>query len=145
MQFHETSLMTEQFYMGFHVITVNIWWFPRNSKELWNIDINQFHNSGSVFHCCMISCYHISDNPLVVEIMRYHSYKATFLMPLIWLKWRYSILNGGLFWIKPIPFYLLVQLIYNAISAWISETELPTAITHLCPTFKGYLVKQPLK
>ena len=47
--------------------------------------------------CCMISCYYISDNPLVVKIMIHHSSKATFGAPIL-LKWLYSILNGGMLW-----------------------------------------------
>ena len=52
-----------------------------NSMELLTIDINRFHNWRSVFHCFMISCDCISDNPLAVERLRYHSYKATFGAP----------------------------------------------------------------
>ena len=52
---------------------------PWNSMELWNTDINKFHNSGVYFTaCCMISCYYISDNPLVAEILIYHSFNAIF-------------------------------------------------------------------
>ena len=47
------------------------------------------------FVCCMILCYHISGNQLVVEILRHHSYKAIFDAP-NFVKWLYSILNGGL-------------------------------------------------
>ena len=51
----------------------------------WNCEILILINFmiGEVYFivCCMISCYHISDNPLVVEILRYFNSKATFGAP----------------------------------------------------------------
>ena len=35
----------------FHGIPRNVWRVPWNSMKLWNININKFHNWGSVFHC----------------------------------------------------------------------------------------------
>ena len=87
---------------------------PWNSMELlassmefhgipWNCEILILINFiiGEVYFIvsCMISCHCISDNPLVVEILRYFNSKATFWCPSFWLNGGidYSILNGGLF------------------------------------------------
>ena len=60
---------------------------PWNSMELlaripWNckilISINSIIREVYFTVSCMVSCYFISGNPLVVEILRYHSYKVTF-------------------------------------------------------------------
>ena len=70
---------------------------PWNSMELWNIDINKFHNWGSVFHCLLhdfMSLYiRQSISSWNIEIFQFQN---NFLVPLILVKWRYSILNGGL-------------------------------------------------
>ena len=70
---------------------------PWNSMELWNIDINEFHNWESVFHCLlhdfMLLYIRQSISSWNIEIFQFQS---NFLMPLILLKRRYSILNGGL-------------------------------------------------
>ena len=98
MEFHGTSLLTWKSSMEFHGTSGEFHGIPWNSMELWNIDINKFHNWGSVFHCFLydfmslyirqsISCWNI-------EIFQFQS---NFLVPLILVKWRYSILNGGLF------------------------------------------------
>ena len=59
----------------------------------WNCEILILINFiiGEVYFivCCMISCHCISDNPLVVEILRYFNSKATFWCPSFWL-------NGGI-------------------------------------------------
>ena len=39
--------------MEIHGISWNFWRVPWNSMENWNIDINEFHNWGSVFHCLL--------------------------------------------------------------------------------------------
>ena len=77
---------------------------PWNSMELlassmefhgipWNCEILILINFiiGEVYFIvsCMISCHCISDNPLVVEILRYFNSKATFWCPSFWL-------NGGI-------------------------------------------------
>ena len=77
---------------------------PWNSMELlassmefhgipWNCEILILINFiiGEVYFkvSCMISCHCLSDNPLVVEIMRYFNSKATFWCPSFWL-------NGGI-------------------------------------------------
>ena len=83
MEFYETS-------GEFHGI-------PWNSMELWNIDINKFHNWGSVFHWLLydIMLLYIkqSISSWNIEIFQFQS---NFLVAPILLKWRYSILNGGL-------------------------------------------------
>ena len=97
MEFHGTSLLTWKSSMEFHGIPWNFWRVPWNSMELWNIDINKFHNWGSVFHCFMYDFMSLfirqSISSLNIEIFQFQS---NFLMPLILVKWRYSILNGGL-------------------------------------------------
>ena len=84
-----------------------------NSMEVWNIDINKFHNLGSVFHCLLhdfmllyirqsISCQNI-------EIFQFQSN----FLPLTLLKWRHSILNGGLLYIYiHICIYIYIVHIY---------------------------------
>ena len=71
---------------------------PWNSMELWNIDINKFHNWGSVFHCLLYDLMSLyirqSISSWNIEIFQFQS---NFLVPLNLVKWRYSILNGGLF------------------------------------------------
>ena len=82
----------------FHGIPWKFWRVPWNSMELWNIDINKFHNLGSVFHCLlhdfMLLYIRQSISSWNIEIFQF---QGNFLVPLILLKWRYSILNGGLF------------------------------------------------
>ena len=81
----------------FHGIPWNFWRVPWNSMELWNIDINKFHNWGSVFHCFLYDFMSLyirqSISSWNIEIFQFQS---NFLVPLILVKWRYSILNGGL-------------------------------------------------
>ena len=65
------------------------WNFPFDMEKLhgipWNCEISISINFiiGEVYFtvCCIISCYYISDNPLVVEILRYVISKATFWCP----------------------------------------------------------------
>ena len=77
-----------------------------NSMELWNIDINKFHNWGSVFHYLLhdfVSLYiRQSISSWNIEIFQFQS---NFLVPLILVKWRYSILNGGLFYAEGLERY----------------------------------------
>ena len=82
--------------MEFRGTSLLSWKVPWNSMELlassmefhgipWNCEIFILINFmiGEVYFtvCCMISCYYISDNPLVVEILRYFNSKATFWCP----------------------------------------------------------------
>ena len=98
MEFHGTSFLTWKSSMEFHGIPWNFWRVPWNSMELWNIDINKFHNWGSVFHCFLYDFMSLyirqSISSWNIEIFQFQS---NFLVPLILVKWRYSILNGGLF------------------------------------------------
>ena len=84
----------------FHGIPWNFWRVPWNSMELWNIDINKFHNWGSVFHGLLHDLVLLYIRQTIsnwnIEIFKFAS---NFLAPLILLKWRYSILNGGLLYI----------------------------------------------
>ena len=84
----------------FHGIPWNFWRVPWNSMELWNIDVYKFHNWGSVFHCLlhdlMLLYIRLSTSSWNIDIFFLQS---NFLVPLILLKWRYSILNGGLLYI----------------------------------------------
>ena len=97
MEFHGTSLLTWKSSMEFHGIPWNFWRVPWNSMELWNIDINKFHNWGSVFHCFLYDFMSLyirqSISSWNIEIFQFQS---NFLVPLILVKWRYSILNGDL-------------------------------------------------
>ena len=81
MEFHGTSLLT---------------W--KSSMELRNIDINKFHNWGSVFHCFSYDFMSLYNRQSIsswnIDIFQFQS---NFLVPLILVEWRYSILNGGLF------------------------------------------------
>ena len=101
MEFHGTSLLTWKSSMEFHGIPWNFWRVPWNSMEFHgtvNIDINKFHNWGSVFHCFLYDFMSLyirqSISSWNIEIFQFQS---NFLVPLILVKWRYSILNGGLF------------------------------------------------
>ena len=84
----------------FHGTSGEFHGIPWNSMKLWNIDINKFHNWGSVFHCLLhdfMSLYiRQSISSWNIEIFQFQS---NFLVPLILVKWRYSILNGGLLYI----------------------------------------------
>ena len=83
--------------MEFHGTSGEFHGIPWNSMELWNIDINKFHNWGSVFHCFLYDFMSLyirqSISSWNIEIFQFQS---NFLVPLILVKWRYSILNGGL-------------------------------------------------
>ena len=100
MEFHGTSLLTWKSSMEFHGTSGEFHGIPWNSMELWNIDINKIHNRGSVFHCLLhdfMSLYiRQSISSWNIEIFQFQS---NFLVPLILVKWRYSILNGGLLFI----------------------------------------------
>ena len=103
----------------FHGIPWNFWRVPWNSMELWNIDINKFHNWGSVFHCFsydFMSLYiRQSISSWNIDIFQFQS---NFLVPLILVKWRYSILNGGLFDIHSVSdrtYEFITATIYNII------------------------------
>ena len=86
--------------MEFHGTSGEFHGIPWNSMELWNIDINKFHNWGSVFHCFLYDFMSLyirqSISSWNIEIFQFQS---NFLVPLILVKWRYSILNGGLFFV----------------------------------------------
>ena len=100
MEFHGTSLLTWKSSMEFHGTSGEFHGIPWNSMELWNIDINKFHNWGSVFHCSLHDFMWLyirqSTSSWNIEIFQFQS---NFLVPLILVKWRYSILNGGLLYI----------------------------------------------
>ena len=70
----------------------------------WNCEILILINCiiGEVYFtvCCMISCHCISDNPLVIEILRYFISKATF--------WRPSFCSNG-----DIPFWIYIYIYIN--------------------------------
>ena len=76
MEFHGTSRLTWKSSMEFHGSPWNFWRVPWNCEIL--ILINFIIGGVKFTVCCMISCYYISDNPLVVEILRYFNSKATF-------------------------------------------------------------------
>ena len=84
--------------MEFHGTSGEFHGIPWNSMELWNIDINKFHNWGSVFQGFLYDFMSLyirqSISSWNIEIFQFQS---NFLVPLILVKWRYSILNGGLF------------------------------------------------
>ena len=69
----------------------------------WNCEILILINFiiGEVYFyvCCMISCYYISDNPLVVEILKYFNSKATCWCP--------SFCSNG-----DIPFWMAACLLF---------------------------------
>ena len=100
MDFHGTSLLTWKSSMEFHGTSGEFHGIPWNSMELWNIDIYKFHNWGSVFQCLlhdfMLLYIRQSISSWNIDIFLFQS---NFLVPLILLKWRYSILNGGLLYI----------------------------------------------
>ena len=83
--------------MEFHGTSGEFHGIPWNSMELWNIDIDKFHNWGSVFHCFLYDFMSLyirqSISSWNIEIFQFQS---NFLVPLILVKWRYSILNCGL-------------------------------------------------
>ena len=83
--------------MEFHGTSGEFHGIPWNSMELWNIDINKFHNWGSVFHCFLYDFMSLYIRQCIsswnIEIFQF---QCNFLVPLILVKWRYSILNGGL-------------------------------------------------
>ena len=84
--------------MEFHGTSGEFHGIPWNSMELWNIDINKFHNWGSVFQGFLYDFMSLFIRQSISswnnEIFQFQS---NFLVPLILVKWRYSILNGGLF------------------------------------------------
>ena len=83
--------------MEFHGTSGEFHGIPWNSMELWNIDINKFHNWGSIFHCFLYDFMSLYIRQSIgswnIEIFQFQS---NFLVPLMLVKWRYSILNGGL-------------------------------------------------
>ena len=97
MEFHGTSLLTWKSSMEFHGTSGEFHGIPWNSMELWNIDINKFHNWGSVFQGFLYDFMSLFIRQSISswnnEIFQFQS---NFLVPLILVKWRYSILNGGL-------------------------------------------------
>ena len=101
MEFHGTSLLTWKSSMEFHGTSGEFHGIPWNSMELWNIDINKFHNWGSVFHCFLYDLMSLYIRQAIsswnIELFQFQS---NCLVPLILVKWRYSILNGGLLWTK---------------------------------------------
>ena len=74
--------------MEFHRTSLKAWKVPwdlvlvSNSKELFLISINVIIREVYFPVCGMISCDYILDNRSMVEILRCHSFKATFLCPL---------------------------------------------------------------
>ena len=92
--------------MEFHGTSGEFHGIPWNSMELWNIDINKFHNWGSVFHCFLYDFMSLyirqSISSWNIEIFQFQS---NFLVPLNLVKWRYSILNGGLLSVKFVTTY----------------------------------------
>ena len=112
----------------FHGIPWNFWRVPWNSMELWNIDINKFHNWGSVFHCFLYDFMSLyirqSISSWNIEIFQFQS---NFLVPLILVKWRYSILNGGL--LEP---YCITLMTHYATTR---ERKLPQSYFYLLHCF----------
>ena len=100
--------------MEFHGTSGEFHGIPWNSMELWNIDINKFHNWGSVFHCFLYDFMSLyirqSISSWNIEIFQFQS---NFLVPLILVKWRYSILNGGLLSSKWSIFQIEINKKYN--------------------------------
>ena len=98
---------------------------PWNSMELLassmefhgNIDINKFHNWGSVFQGFLYDFMSLFIRQSISswnnEIFQFQS---NFLVPLILVKWRYSILNGGLFY--PFPNFNVTTV---QVWEWISD------------------------
>ena len=87
MEFHGTSLLTwksSMEFMEFHGTSGEFHGIPWNSVKLWNIDIDKFHNWGSVFHCLLhdfMSLYiRQSISSWNIEIFQFQS---TFIAPLI--------------------------------------------------------------
>ena len=79
MEFHGTSLLTWKNSMEFHGTSGEFHGIPWNCEIL--ILINFIIGEVYFTVCCIISCYYISDNPLVVEMLRYFNSKATFGAP----------------------------------------------------------------
>ena len=79
MEFNGTSFLTWKSSMEFHVTFGEFYGIP------WNIEILILMNFiiEEVYFtvCCMTSCYYISDNAFVIEILRYFKSKATFWWP----------------------------------------------------------------
>ena len=123
----------------FHGIPWNFWRVPWNSMELWNIDINKFHNRGSVFHCFLYDFMSLyirqSISSWNIEIFQFQS---NFLVPFILDKWRYSILNGGLLYLK----YILTLFSRNCPDdSFFSQkpcSEIPTRVCHDISIFKKH-------
>ena len=87
MEFHGTSLLTWKMSMEFHGTSGEFHGIPWNCEIL--ILINFIIGEVYFTVCYMISCHCISDNPLIVEILRYFNSIATFWCPSFWL-------NGGI-------------------------------------------------
>ena len=83
MEFHGTSLLTWKSSMEFHGTSGEFQGIPWNCEIL--ILINLIIGEVYFIVYCMISCLCISDNPLVVEILRYFNSKASFWCPSFWL------------------------------------------------------------
>ena len=83
MEFHGTS------HLGMGILW-NSMEFLASSMEFhgipWNCEILINFIIGEVYFivCCMISCHCISDNPLVVDILRYFNSKAPLWRPSFW-------------------------------------------------------------
>ena len=96
-------------YMEFHGTSGEFHGIPWNSMELWNIDINKFHNWGSVFQGFLYDFMSLFIRQSISswnnEIFQFQS---NFLVPLILVKWRYSILNGGLLYIYMYIYHILL-------------------------------------
>ena len=95
--------------MEFHGTSGEFHGIPWNSMELWNIDINKFHNWGSVFQGFLYDFMSLFIRQSISswnnEIFQFQS---NFLVPLILVKWRYSILNGGLLYI-----YIYIHIYFS--------------------------------
>ena len=100
--------------MEFHGTSGEFHGIPWNSMELWNIDINKFHNWGSVFQGFLYDFMSLFIRQSISswnnEIFQFQS---NFLVPLILVKWRYSILNGGLFKQYAMDAYTCVLYVLN--------------------------------
>ena len=106
--------------MEFHGTSGEFHGIPWNSMELWNIDINKFHNWGSVFHCFLYDFMSLyirqSISSWNIEIFQFQS---NFLVPLILVKWRYSILNGGLLYMRHLTHMSELNALHARSYVWI--------------------------
>ena len=135
-EFHGTSLLTWKSSMEFHGTSGEFHGIPWNSMELWNIDINKFRNWGSVFHCFLYDFMSLyirqSISSWNIEIFQFQS---NFLVPLILVKWRYSILNGGLLYTYTASHFKIRRTIKWVL--WKRWAQLPLLATILDDIISG--------